>query len=1238
VKKRAILPSIMAGASEVFVTNVAGRAVCIDGNEAAARVAHALSEVIAIYPITPASPMGELADAWSVAGRPNLWGGVPDVIEMQSEGGAAGALHGALQKGALATTFTASQGLLLMLPNFFKIAGELLPCVVHVAARSVATHALSIFGDHSDVMAARTTGFAMLCSGTAQEAHDFALVAHAATLRARIPFLHFFDGFRTSHEINRVRLLEGEDLRALVDEAAILAHRERRLTPDRPVLRGSAQNPDVFFQAREACNPFYDDVTGIVAETLDALAARTGRRYGLVDYSGAPDAERVMVLMGSGAGAATECVEALCERGEKVGLLQLRLFRPFPEQALLAALPRTVREIAVLDRTKEPGAPGEPLYLDVVGALTRAAHAGRHEATLMPRVVGGRYGLSSKEFTPAMAKGIFDALATGEARHDFTIGIVDDVTHRSLPWDPEFRTDSSRCALFYGLGSDGTVGSTKSSVKIIGENTELHAQGYFVYDSKKSGAMTVSHLRFSEVPIRSTYLVEGADFVACHHFGLLERTDVLEHAKPGSTFLLNSPHGAQEIWDQLPRRIQQTILDRRLDFWVIDASTVAREAGMGGRINTVMQPCFFSLSDVLPQERALVAIRDSIEHSYGKRGRVVVRRNLAAVDASLHALHRVEPPAEASSDRAIGVPIPDDAPDFVKRVTARMLAGEGDQLPVSALPPDGTFPTGTARIEKRSLAEEIPIWDSSICIDCGKCAIVCPHAAIRMKVYDESSRMGAPEGFASKPFRSRELPGHQLTIQVAPDDCTGCGVCVETCPARSKSEVRHKAINMERVGPHRERERANFAFFDSISDQIARMALAPGTVKNSQAREPLFEFSGACAGCGETPYLKLLSQIFGDRLVVANATGCSSIYGGNLPTTPWGFDDQGRGPAWANSLFEDNAEFGLGMRIAQEAHVSEARRLLAALAGEVGTAEAHAILEARQEEEGEIASQRSRIEALRGRLAAVDPEHAAAARRLVSLIDELVDKSIWIVGGDGWAYDIGSGGLDHVLASGRNVNVLVLDTQVYSNTGGQSSKATPRAAVAKFAAGGKPTPRKDLGIIASAYGNVYVAQIALGADDAQTLRAFLEAAAWRGPSLIIAYSTCIAHGIDMRLSMERQRLAVDSGFWPLYRYQPHETPPGGDGTHPHPLHLDSRPPRISIAEFARGEGRFAMLERSDPARASHLLALAQADANERLHLYKQMSEVERSVPSDRAERVVESVGPERAGRGRRSEA
>ncbi len=1192
----------------------------LDGNEAAASVAYRTNEVIAIYPITPSSPMGELADAWALEGRTNLWGGKPDVVEMQSEGGAAGAVHGSLQAGALTTTFTASQGLLLMIPNMFKIAGELTAFAMHVAARSVATHALSIFGDHSDVMATRSTGFALLASGSVQEAHDLACIAQAATLEARVPFLHFFDGFRTSHELSKLTLLSDDDLRHMIDDAAAQRHRDRGLSPDRPELRGTAQNPDVFFQAREAANPFYDACPTIVREMMERFAARTGRSYGLFDYAGHPEAERIIILMGSGAETCHETVDWMVDHGEKVGVLRVRLYRPFSIADFVGAIPETTRSIAVLDRTKEPGAVGDPLYLDVITALREARDAGTCPILTEPRVIAGRYGLSSKEFTPACVKAVFDELSTDRPKTHFTVGITDDVTHTSLAVDRDFdiEPDDVSRAIFYGLGSDGTVGANKNSIKIIA-NRVGHAQGYFVYDSKKSGAVTVSHLRFSETPIHSTYLIDRADFVACHHFGLLERIDVLEHAKSGATFLLNSPHGPDTVWEKLPSRIQQAIVDRDLEFWVIDASMVAREAGMGGRINTVMQPCFFSLSGVLPQERALAAIRESIQHGYGKRGRVVVRRNLAAVDAALHALHRVTPPSQTIQERAFDFSIPDSAPDFVKRVTARIMAGQGDLLPVSALPPDGTFPTGTARFEKRALAEEIPIWDPEICIDCGKCAIVCPHAAIRMKVYTEPDREGAPDGFASKAFRSRELPGHHLTIQVAPDDCTGCGVCVETCPARSKSMVRHKAINMEPIAPHRDRERENFAFFEEISDEVARIGLDPGTVKNSQTRDPLFEFSGACAGCGETPYLKLLSQLFGDRLVVANATGCSSIYGGNLPTTPWSRDAQGRGPAWANSLFEDNAEFGLGMRVAQDAHVGEARRLLESLSSEIGEGVVRSILAAPDAGEHYIASQRERVAALRGRLAAMEGERSTVARRLESLVDELVDKSIWIVGGDGWAYDIGSGGLDHVLASGRDVNVLVLDTQVYSNTGGQASKATPRAAVAKFAAGGKPIARKDLGIAASAYGNVYVAQVALGADDAQTLHAFLEAAAWPGPSLIIAYSTCIAHGIDMRLSMERQRLAVESGFWPLYRFQPHESLPDEGEVHPHPLHLDSGTPKISIADFAKGEGRFAMLGRSNPAHAAHLLALAQADADERLHLYQQMSQVERSVPSDRNE-------------------
>ena len=1174
---------------------------CIDGNEAAARVAHRLSEVIAIYPITPASPMGEHADAWSAAGRANLWGTVPEVIEMQSEAGAAAALHGAIQCGALATSFTASQGLLLMLPDMFKIAGELSPLVLHVAARTVATHALSIFGDHSDVMAARTTGFAMLCASSVQEAHDFALVAHAATLRSRVPFLHFFDGFRTSHEIARVELLEDADLAALIDEDAILAHRARRMTPDAPTLRGTAQNPDVFFQAREACQPVHDAVPGVVEDLFAQLAARTGRRYGLADYVGDPEAERVLVLMGSGAGAAEEAVELLAARGEAVGLVKLRLYRPFPSAALAAAIPRSARAVAVLDRTKEPGAAGEPLYEDVVAALfEEQAASGRP----LPRICGGRYGLASKEFTPAMVKSVLDELARPAPRRRFTVGIIDDVGHTSLAWDPEFVAEGAGTrALFFGLGSDGTVGAAKSIVQIIAEETPLYAQGYFVYDSKKSGAITVSHLRFGPAPIRSTYQIREADLVACHQLGLLERVDVLARAARGARFLLNSPWPAGEVWEHLPREVQEEIHDKGIELYVIDADRVAREVGMPGRIGTVMQPCFFVLAGALPRERALAAIRRAVEKAYAKRGPAVVKRNLAAVDCALEALQQALVPPHPASGRRRPPPVPAGAPDFVARVTARLLAGEGDLLPVSALPPDGVFPTGTARYEKRAIAHEIPLWDAALCIDCGKCAMACPHAAIRMKVYPPEQLAKAPEGFLSKEFRSRELPGHLMTIQVAPDDCTGCGVCVDVCPARSKQEVKHKALNLAPVLEHRERERASFEFFLALPE-LDPAQLDPSQVKHAQVREPLFEFSGACAGCGETPYLKLLSQLFGDRVLIANATGCSSIYGGNLPTTPWTTNSAGRGPAWANSLFEDNAEFGFGMRLALERQTAEARRLLGELAPRVGEALADAILGETGRDDAAVAAQRERVAELSRRLAALpDP----SARRLASLAGDLVRKTVWIVGGDGWAYDIGSAGLDHVLASGRDVNVLVLDTQVYSNTGGQASKATPRGAVAKFAEGGKATPRKDMGLIASSYGNVYVAQVALGANDAQTLKAFLEADAWPGPSLVIAYSTCIAHGIDMARSMSHQRDAVRSGFWPLWRYHP------GSDPRQHPFQLDSRPPSLPLREFAAGEARFAMLMRSEPEAAERLLALAQADADERWRYYTQLAGLERSV-------------------------
>ncbi len=1181
------------------VTTMTRATACIDGNEAAARVAYALSEVVAIYPITPASPMGEHADAWSADERPNVWGSVPEIIEMQSEAGAAGALHGALQTGALAATFTSSQGLLLMLPNMFKIAGELTPAVIHVAARAIATHALSIFGDHSDVMAARSTGWAMLCASSVQEAQDFALVAHAATLRSRVPFLHFFDGFRTSHEINRVELLDDEDLRALIDEERIVEHKLRRLRPSAPVLRGSAQNPDVFFQAREAASPYHAAVPGIVSEVFEELATRTGRHYRVVDYEGAPDAERVIVMMGSGTGAAGEAVARLVADGEKVGLVTVRLFRPFPVEDFVAVLPPTVRSIAVLDRVKEPGSVGETLLQDVVTVLADA------QAERMPRVIGGRYGLGSKEFTPAMAASVLAELAKDAPKRRFTVGIVDDVSGSSLDYDREFRTDqAATSAVFFALGSDGTVSANKASVKIIGEERGLPAQGYFVYDSKKSGSMTVSHLRFGEQPIRSTYLVDQADFVACHQFVLLERVDVVGVAKPGATLLLNAPYPVEEVWEHLPSPVREAILAKGLRVFTIDAARVARDLGMPGRINTVMQPCFFALVGVLPRDQAIAAIKESISKTFAARNPLVVERNHAAVDRALEELHGVPVPATVGAASEPTPTVPPQAPDFVQRVTARMMAGEGDLLPVSALPVDGTFPTGTARWEKRRLAASIPIWEPDLCIDCGKCAIVCPHAVIRMKAYAPEALDDAPAAFPSKPFRSRELPGQQLTIQVSPDDCTGCSLCVEVCPAKDKTHVQRKAINMRPYEEHADVERTRWEYFRQIPE-ADRTAFAHDSVKTSQLLEPLFEFSGACSGCGETPYLKLLTQLFGDRLVVANATGCSSIYGGNLPTTPWAPNNAGRGPAWSNSLFEDNAEFGLGMRLGVEHHQREARRLVAELADAVGVDLAHEILDADQSDEAGVIAQRARVATLRERLTGSEDERAV---RLRSIADELVRSSVWLVGGDGWAYDIGFGGLDHVLASGRNVNVLVLDTEVYSNTGGQASKATPRGAVAKFATAGKATGKKDLGAIARSYGNVYVAQVALGGSDVQTVKAFLEADAWEGPSLIIAYSTCIAHGIDMAGSMAHQRTAVKSGYWPLYRYRPSEE------EHGQPFQLDSAAPSMPLRDFALQEARFAMLTRTHPERAEELLALAQAEVLERRRYYEQLAGIERSLP------------------------
>ncbi len=1179
--------------------------VTVDGNEAAASVAHRLSEVIAIYPITPASPMGELADAWSAQGQANIFGTVPDVIEMQSEAGAAATVHGALQTGALSTTFTASQGLLLMIPSMYKIAGELTPTVFHIAARTLATHCLSIFGDQSDVMACRQCGWAMLCSNSVQEAHDFALIAHAATLESRVPFLHFFDGFRTSHEVAKIEQLTDDDLRAMIDDTWIEAHRRRSMDPDRPVLRGSAQNPDVFFQAREACNRFYDAVPGLVQATMDRFARLTGRAYRLFEYIGAPDAERVIVIMGSGAEAVEETIAALNERGENVGLVKVRLYRPFAVEAFLATLPRTVRRIAVLDRTKEPGAIGEPLYQDVVTALAERCTS-NGDSRALPFVIGGRYGLSSKEFTPAMAARVFDELSGERPKRHFTVGITDDVTHLSLKHDDQFSTerDDVTRAVFYGLGSDGTVGATKNSVKIIGENTSLYAQGYFVYDSKKAGSVTVSHLRFSPRPIQSSYLVSRANFVACHQFQFLERIDVLEVAEPGATFLLNSPYGPNEIWDKLPRDVQQQIIDKRLKFYVVDGYTVAQEAGMPGRFNTALQTCFFALAKVLPREQAIEKIKEAIKKTYGKRGQSVIDKNWAAVDGAVAALHDVRVPAEATSQHrrppAIAVSA-SGADAFVQRVTAMLVAGKGDLLPVSAMPVDGTFPTDTARFEKRSIAQEIPIWDESICIQCGLCALVCPHAAIRMKTFPTAAADGSPDTFRTRRYSGKELPDHLLTIQVAPDDCTGCGICVDVCPAKSKEVVKHKSINMEPKFPHLAAEQANFDFFLKLPE-IDRTTAKLDTVKGCQLLEPLFEFSGACAGCGETPYLKLLSQFFGDRAVIGNATGCSSIYGGNLPTTPWAKNADGRGPTWNNSLFEDTAEFGLGLRMAIDQKRAYAEHLLRQLAGQIGDSLVQEILEASQTSEQELAEQRERVRLLRQRLAGMNSDSS----KLAAVAETLVRRSVWIVGGDGWAYDIGYGGLDHVLASGRDVNVLVLDTGVYSNTGGQASKATFRGAVAKFASGGKAARKKDLGLMAVAYGNVYVGQVAMGANPAQTVRTFLEAESYPGPSLILAYSHCIAHGINMTTAMTHQKDAVNSGFWPLYRYDPRDARAGE-----HPFHLDSHKPRIRFRDFALQEGRFATLARSNPEHAERLLDLAQRDIDDQWHFYEQMAGVER---------------------------
>jgi len=1173
----------------------------VDGNEAAADVAYRLSEVVAIYPITPSSTMGEWADQWASEGRKNLWGDVPSVMEMQSEGGAAGAIHGALQAGSLATTFTASQGLLLMIPNMYKIAGELTPAVFHVAARSLATHALSIFGDHGDVMAARQTGFAFLSSHSVQEAADFALIAHAATLEARVPFCHFFDGFRTSHEINKVRLPSDADLRALVDEALVTAHHERGLTPDRPVLRGTAQNPDVFFQSREAGNKYYDACPDIVQKTMDTFAERTGRAYKLYEYYGAPDAERVVVIMGSGSETVHTTVDALLAKGEKVGVVKVRLYRPFDVHRFVASFPKTVKSVAVLDRTKEPGSVGDPMYVDAIAAFAEALAGKYAPFPVMPKVIGGRYGLSSKEFTPAMVKSVYDELSKSSPKNHFTVGINDDVTHLSLDYDPSFSVESNDVvrAVFYGLGSDGTVGANKNTIHIIGEGTDEYVQAYFVYDSKKSGAMTVSHLRFGPKPIRAPYLVERANFLGVHQTVFLGRYKMLNLLVPGGVFLLNTAAGPEEAWETLPKAEQEEIVRKKLRFYVIDAFKVARDNGLGGRINTVMQACFFAISGVLPKEKAVAAIQESIREAYGRKSEELVRKNLKAVDESLSHLHQVKIPAGASRCQPVAPAMSGDAPAFVRDVLGAIFAGEGDALPVSALPADGTYPTGTARYEKRALAQEIPVWDAAVCIQCAKCVIACPHAVIRPKVYAPALLSGAPEGFKSCDPKDLEWKGMKYTLQVSPDDCTGCGICVDVCPARNKSETRLKAINMTPVAAIRETEQKGWDFFMTLPE-VDRLKLKPGSVRHEQFQRPLFEFSGACSGCGETPYLKLLSQLYGDRLMIANATGCSSIYGGNLPTTPWAKDAAGRGPAWANSLFEDNAEFGLGMRLSVDQKADAARVLLAALAPQVGEELAKGLLDAAQKDEAGVHEQRERVAALKTKLAGLK---GAPAARLLTMADALTRKSVWIVGGDGWAYDIGYGGLDHVLASGKNVKVLVLDTEVYSNTGGQKSKSTPRGAVAKFSTGGNPAAKKDLGLMAMSYGNVYVASVAMGARDEHTLRAFLEAESYDGPSLIVAYSHCIAHGIDMGKGMQNQKAAVDTGKWLLYRYDPRRASAGQA-----PLSLDAKPSKMAaFGAHLASENRFQMLAKSKPEEAKALFALAAEDAKARLELFEYLA-------------------------------
>jgi pyruvate-ferredoxin/flavodoxin oxidoreductase len=1177
----------------------------IDGNEAVARMAYLGNEVIAIYPITPASSIGEWADEWASQGKPNLWGAVPKIIEMQSEGGAAGALHGALTSGALATSFTASQGLLLMIPNLYKIAGELTPFVLHVAARTLATHALSIFGDQSDVMACRATGCAMLAANSPQEAQDFAVIAQAATLAGRIPVIHFFDGFRTSHEVAKIAAVDAEIVRAMIDDSLVAAHRARALSPEHPVLRGTSQNPDVFFQSRERANPYYDAFPGIVQDAMDRFGELTGRRYTLFDYVGATDAERVIVLMGSGAETVHETVEHLVARGEKVGVLKVRLYRPFSPAALLEALPPTVKSIAVLDRCKEPGADGEPLYKDVLGALAQASADGRRS---MPRVTGGRYGLASKEFTPGMVKATFDELQETSPRRQFTVGIHDDLTHLSLPWDPAFRTDASRQlqhAVFWGLGADGTVSANKNSIKILGEATDLQAQGYFVYDSKKSGAVTVSHLRFGPSPIRSTYLVEPgmAGFVACHQPMFIDRYELLEHAAPDGVFLLNTPAVPDTVWDTLPENLRAQIQEKRLQLWVIDAYAVAAETGMGRRINTIMQTCFFAISGILPKDEAIAAIKQAVDKTYGKKSRRLVELNYRAIDMTLSRLHQVAIPTQRAPSVAPGrlaeTGMPAAYPDFVRDLTLPIYHGHGDALPVSRLPADGSYPLGTAQYEKRNIALEIPVWEADLCTQCGKCVFVCPHSAIRARAFAAEAVKEAPPTFKHVPAKSKEFPaGTHISYQVAAEDCTGCGDCVEACPIHDKSNVSRRAVNMAPVEPLREQERDNFAFFLRLPE-FDRAGVKHNTIPGAMLLDPLFEFSGACAGCGETPYIRLATQLFGDRMLVANATGCSSIYGGNLPSTPYTVNGAGRGPAWSNSLFEDNAEFGLGMRLAADQLMGYAQQLVREMATEIGGDLADALVTADQREEAEIVAQRQRVTRLLEKLAS---SRHPRAPTLASVAEWLIRRSVWIIGGDGWAYDIGYGGLDHVLALPYDVNILVLDTEVYSNTGGQTSKATPIGAVAKFSAGGKATAKKDLAKIASDYGHVYVATAAYGAKDVQTLRVFHEAESYDGPSLIVAYSPCIAHGYDMLYNQRQQELAVKSGHWPLFRFDPRLEAAGAN-----PFKLDSAAPSQPVKAFMESETRFAMLQRSHPEAAQRFLEQAQQEADRRFKAYQDMA-------------------------------